>query len=52
MTTPDQDPIRYPALGREVGVGDIIQECECGCVLVYEREWHLVPCDEHQWKVR
>lgn len=48
MTT---DNVRYPELQREVVVGDIFEECTCGCVLVYDWEWMLKPCGEHRWKL-
>ena len=48
----ETDPIRYPEFTRELAVGDVFRKCVCGCVLVYEWEWLLKPCDEHKWKVR
>ena len=47
------DLVRYPLLDRPVSVGDIMQRCECPCVLVYQfGEWYLKPCFDHEWKVR
>jgi hypothetical protein len=52
LTKITDDPVRYPELKREIGVGDIVQRCQCPCVLVYDYGvWFLKPCDEHGWKI-